>query len=122
MAEIQLMVGALVEVRPDELLVAFQLQQQATCEAVPMDPRTWPGLGVVVQIRSAALLARRHEHCQPYRKAHLRFAWVLICCHLSRVAICVCVATVVRERENFLSPFSQHWLMRMRLDWSHQPS
>ena len=26
------------------------------------------------------------------------------------------------ERENFISPFSQHWLMRTRLGWSHQPS
>ena len=26
-----------------------------------------------------------------------------------------------RERENFTSPFSQHWLMRTRLCWSHQP-
>ena len=27
-----------------------------------------------------------------------------------------------RERENFSSPFSQHWLMRTRLGWCHQPS
>ena len=26
-----------------------------------------------------------------------------------------------RERESFTSPFSQHWLMRTRLCWSHQP-
>ena len=26
------------------------------------------------------------------------------------------------ERENFTSPFSQHWLMRTRLCWSHQPN
>ena len=26
-----------------------------------------------------------------------------------------------RERENFTCPFSQHWLMRTRLCWSHQP-
>ena len=25
------------------------------------------------------------------------------------------------ERENFTSPFSQHWLTRTRLCWSHQP-
>ena len=28
----------------------------------------------------------------------------------------------LRERDNFTSPFSQHWLMRTRLGWSHQPS
>ena len=28
---------------------------------------------------------------------------------------------IERERENFTSPFSQHWLMRTRLCWSHQP-
>ena len=34
------MVGALIEVRPDELLVAFYLQRQAMFEAVPLGPRT----------------------------------------------------------------------------------
>ena len=32
------------------------------------------------------------------------------------------IACLERERENFTSPFSQHWLMRTRLGWSHQPS
>ena len=27
-----------------------------------------------------------------------------------------------REREDATSPFSQHWIMRTRLSWSHQPS
>ena len=55
-----LVAGAPVEVQPDELQLAFQMQQQASFERE-------------------------------------------------------------RERENFTSPFSQHWLMRTRLCWSHQP-
>ena len=34
-----------VEVQPDELQLAFQMQQQAAFDAVPLDPRSCPGPG-----------------------------------------------------------------------------
>ena len=37
-----LLAGAPVAVRPNELLLAFQMQQQATCEYVPLDPQSCP--------------------------------------------------------------------------------
>ena len=40
-----LMAGVLVVVQPDELPLAFQMWQQATFKAVPLDPRSCPGLG-----------------------------------------------------------------------------
>ena len=33
------------ELHPDELLLAFQMQQQATFDAVPLGPRSCPGVG-----------------------------------------------------------------------------
>ena len=39
-------VGAPDEVQPDELLLAFQMQQQAAFDAVPLDPRSCLGPGV----------------------------------------------------------------------------
>ena len=36
-----LVAGAPVEVEPHELLLALQMQQQATFDAVPLDPRTY---------------------------------------------------------------------------------
>ena len=41
-----LVAGAPVEVQPDELQPAFQMQQQATFDAVPLDPRSCPSPGV----------------------------------------------------------------------------
>ena len=41
-----LVAGAPVEVQPDELLLAFQMQQQAAFDAVPWDPRSCLGPGV----------------------------------------------------------------------------
>ena len=40
--------GAPIEVKPaaEELLLAFQMQQQAAFAAVPLDPRSCPGPGV----------------------------------------------------------------------------
>ena len=81
-----LVAGAPVEVQPDELQLAFQMQQQAAFDAVPLDPRSCPGPGVKL----------------------CTFPLVFSCRG--------------SERENFTSPFSQHWLMRMRLCWSHQPN
>lgn len=41
-----MMAGAPVEVQPDELPLALQMQQLATFEATPLDPRSCPGSGV----------------------------------------------------------------------------
>ena len=41
-----LVAGAPVEVQPDELLMAFQMQQQAVFDAVVLDPQSCPGPGV----------------------------------------------------------------------------
>ena len=63
-----LVAGAPVEVQPDELQLAFQMQQQAAFDAVPLDPRSCPGPGVscahiaagflVLQIRSAQSIGK----------------------------------------------------------------
>ena len=36
----------LAELQPDELQLAFQMRQEAAFDAVPLDPRSCPGLGV----------------------------------------------------------------------------
>ena len=40
-----LVAGAPIEVRPDELPLSFQMQQQAAFDAVPLDPRSCLGPG-----------------------------------------------------------------------------
>ena len=40
------MANAPVEVQPDELQLSFQMQQQAAFDAMLLDPRSCPGLGV----------------------------------------------------------------------------
>ena len=52
------MVGAPVEVQPDELLLVFQMQQQATFDAVHLDPRPCLGPG-------SKLCTDRHEFSRP---------------------------------------------------------
>ena len=76
-----------VEVQPDELLLAFQMQRQATFDAVPLNPRSCSGPGVklctyrrrlhygaadflVLQI-SLLILGRPHERCNVAEKNEL---------------------------------------------------
>ena len=42
------MAGAPVEVQPDELQLSSPVQRQAAFDAVPLDPRSCPGPGVVL--------------------------------------------------------------------------
>ena len=58
--------GAPVEVQPDELQLAFQMQQQAAFDAVPLDPQSCPGPScahiaagcLALQIRSAQSIGK----------------------------------------------------------------
>ena len=72
---IPLVACAPVEVRPDELQLSFQVQQQAAFDAVPLHPRSCPGPGgEAVHISPLAfssctsglpsLLGIPHEHCK----------------------------------------------------------
>ena len=59
------MARAPVEVQPDGLLLALQMQQQATFQAVPLEPQSCPGPGMKLCMHShESLLA-----LLPYRSA-----------------------------------------------------
>ena len=72
-----LVAGAPVEVQPDELQLAFQMQQQAAFDAVPLDPQSCLGPGVKLctyrrwfsrpaneSAHVPSPLGSPHEHCK----------------------------------------------------------
>ena len=58
-----LMAGAPIEVQPDELLLAFEAQQQAAFDAAPLDPRSCPCLGVKLCTYRRWFARPAHQRC-----------------------------------------------------------
>ena len=61
-----LVAGALVEVQPDELQLSFQMQRQAAFDAVPLDPRSCPGLEVKLCTYRRWFSRPAHQVCPVY--------------------------------------------------------
>ena len=115
-----LVAGAPVEMRPDELQLAFQMQQQAAIDAEPLDPRSCSGPGVKLCTYRRWFSRPADEICpvcwnvtMSTAKLQRNFAWGLICCQLSRAAICTCLATGVCVGSATL----ELWVMRGTCSW-----
>ena len=100
------MAGAPAQVQPDELLLAFRLQQQASTDAVSWDPLSCSGPGdEAMHILSLVFPSCRPDlpsyyctgksplqSCRDFRD----FAWSPVCAayrQLSRATVCACFAT-----------------------------
>ena len=61
-----LVVGAPVEVQPDELQLSFQMQRQAAFDAMPLNPRSCPGPGVKLCTYRRWFSRLAHQVCPVY--------------------------------------------------------
>ena len=102
----------------------FQMQQQAAFDAVPLDPRSCPGLGgeavhvsplVFSSCTSGlpSLLGSPHEHCKVADYLKISHG-VSFAGRSSRAAICACLAIAVCVGSVIL----ELWVMRGTCSWS----
>ena len=99
------------------------MQRQAAFDAVPLDPRSCPGPGVKLCTYRRWFSRPAHQVCPVYWEVPMSTAklqriffsaWGLICCRLSRAAICACLATGVCVGSVRL----ELWVMRGTCSWS----